>query len=155
MISFERIGPVSMRMISSEIRSMAQKTLGSCPALSALRIGDIHLALSNAFDFASHVSAVAFIEIHEAQHSAIAQSICQPRNEIPGQVRTTVVIKVHRQEGDVVGNVDVAEAIIKLDTIVDRERLRSEMNMLKMQIPVTVSDPVFTHSCAEKLAFRA
>ena len=108
--------------------------------------------MSNAFDFASHVSAVAFIEIREAQHSAIAQSICQPRNEIPGQVRTTVIVKVHRQEGDVVGNVDVAEAIIKLDTIVDRERLRSEMNMLQMEVPVAIADPLLTNPGVKELS---
>lgn len=143
------MAPIRRQHTARPAGSNARLVPGS---LSPLRVGDIQLALSNAFDFASHVGAVAFIEINEAQHSAIAQSICQPRDEIPGQVRTTVIIKVHRQEGDVVGNVDVAEAIIKLDTIVDRERLRSEMNMLQMEVPVAIADPLLANAGVKELS---
>jgi hypothetical protein len=58
-----------------------------------------------------------------------------------GYVRTTVIVEIHRQKSDITSNVDVTKPIVKLDTIVNRERLRCHMNVLQMGVPVTIADP--------------
>ena len=62
------------------------------------------------------------------------------------QVAATFEIEIHRQEGDVVCDVDETETVVELDAIEDRQCLRRDVNVVEVQIAMTVADPVLLNS---------
>src|SRR4029077_4636797 len=103
-------------------------TLGLHPAIPLLGLGHFSLGLMKAFHFAAYIGAVALVNIHEAQHFAIPQGSRHTRSYFTRQVGTLLMVEVHRQKRPIAGNVDVTKSIIKLDTIINRKSLRSQMN---------------------------
>jgi hypothetical protein len=99
-----------------------------------------------AFNFAPDISSMAFVEVHQAHHALVIQGVYYPRRKLPRQISMAVKVEIHGQKSDIVGNVDVTEPVVKFDTIVDRHRCRGDMNVLQMQIPVTITDPLLANT---------
>ena len=74
----------------------------------------------NALDLSSHECAVALVEIRDLQHARVVELARGISEKQVPQVASAFEIKIHRQEREIVGNVDETESVIKLDAIEDR-----------------------------------
>ena len=75
--------------------------------------------------------------------------------EIGLRVRAAFEIKVHRQKCEIVRDVDEAEAVVKLDAIEDDVALRSDMDVIEVQIAVAIANPMLLNSFPKSLWFAA
>src|SRR5439155_17433408 len=103
----------------------------------------------NAFHLAAHEGAVALVEIRDLQHARVVELARGISEEQVPQVASAFEIKIHRQEREIVGNVDEAKPIVKLDAIEDSSRFRREMDVVEVQIPMTIANAVLLNPLAK------
>lgn len=55
-------------------------------------------------------------------------------------------IKIHRQEGEVIRDVDEAEPVVEFDAIEDGCRFRREMNVIEVQVAMAIANPALLNT---------
>src|SRR5205823_8085671 len=66
------------------------------------------------------------------------------------QIRAAFEIKIHRQKGEIVGDVNESKPVVKLNAIENRSRFRREMNMIQMQVAVAIENPMLLNAFTEQ-----
>src|SRR5437899_1225377 len=74
----------------------------------------------DALDFSAHEGAITLVKIGNLQQAVILKFAGGGLQSQICQIAAAFEIEVHRQEGEIVGNVDETESVIKLDAIEDR-----------------------------------
>ena len=114
-----------------------------------LRFHRFGLHRLNAFDFSAHKGAIAFVKVRDLQHSGVAKFACRISEKQVSRVPSAFEIEIHCQKREVVGDVYETEAVVKLDAIEDGGRLRSEMDVIEVQIAVAIKNPVVFNPLAQ------
>src|SRR5207244_10795031 len=92
------------------------------------------------------VGPVSCVKVRELQHSGVLKVAGRLVAKQVRQFAATFEIEIHRQEGDVVCDVDETETVVELDAIEDRQCLRRDVNVVEVEIAMTVADPVLLNS---------
>ena len=123
---------------------------GAGAARSALGLGDPGGHLLEALHFSAHIGAVALVEVEQREQPRILESAGEALREMAREFRVAGEVEIHRQERGVAGHVNVAEAVVEFDAVVNREAFPTEMNVLEVQVAVAIADAPFVDARGEK-----
>ena len=102
--------------------------------------GEPRLRQAQAAHFSAHVRSIAYVEVEQAPQLGIAASTHVGVYKCPGQVRSTVVFKIHGQKSDFGSHVGAAEAWRKLETVEQDDASTVDANACGVQIAVAIAD---------------
>ena len=114
--------------------------LGAHAALQALAGGHLLRLCPDAFHLAPDVGAVALVEVDEPIDLRVAHRLGHLCDEAIPEVGPPVQVQVHRQEGNVVGDVEVAKVLVELNAVVDADVVVGEVDVFEAQVAVAVHD---------------
>ena len=116
-----------------------------------LRIGRFSLCRLDTFHLPADEGAIALVEICYLWHACIPQFACSISEKQIPHVASAFEIKIHRQKGEIVGDVDETKPIVELNAIEDGRRFRREMDVIEMQIAMAIKNPMLLNTFVEQV----
>jgi hypothetical protein len=103
-------------------------------------VADVFCDRGDAFDFAAHDGAIAFVEIGQLEHAGITERARRGAQKQIREIVSSFEVEIHREKGEVVRDIDKAEAIVELDAVEDGDRVARDVYVFETQIAVTIED---------------
>ena len=79
------------------------------------------------------------------------EKLLEALHEMLRKIIMTVELKIHRQEREIARDINVTEAGVELDAVIDVHRIWGEMDVLQMQIAMAIADPSAADARVQKL----
>ena len=103
----------------------------------------------NALDLSSHECPIALVEVYQLQHLGVAKfARCISQKQIC-EVASPFEIEVHRQKGEIIGDVDKAETVVEFDAIENRQCSWRDVDVIEVEIAVAIVNAMLLNSFAK------
>ena len=103
----------------------------------------------NALDLSAHERPIALVEIRQLQHLTVAKFERRISEKQICQVASPLEIEIHRQKGEIVSDIDEAEAIVEFDAIENRQCIWRDVDVVEVEIAVAIVNAMLLNSFAK------